>query len=581
MLDVHFYFIKRDGQYKKRNGAIAGNGLEFHVHEAQNLLWPKTKWFPWRELILKTVCENRIVPILGPASSGKTFSAAVFALTIYYANPDCCSVICTSTTREMLENRIFGEIKSKHKEAKTLFPQLHGQLIESRMRILSDTKDDTEEGRDFRNGIQGVATKVGGSYAGLGNFVGIKNRIVILIADELSLLPRVFVDAIANLNKNAGFKCIAMGNPLDITDALGVLAEPSAQLGGWDGGIDATGPTKSWPTRFQGGMAVQLVGDDSPNLAVPEDQPVPYPFLITKKAMDADMEFYGKESIQYSAMNSGRMPRGMSTRRVLTRQMCLRFGAMEEPIWKDTTRTKIGFLDAAYGGTGGDRCVFGQLDFGPGIDLDGNGIMLLALIDTMVVPIMPINLNPNTPEDQIAIFTKEQCEIRGIVPQNFFFDTTGRGSLMNAFGRIWSTGVVGIEFGGKPSERQVSNKLDIAARDYYANRVAELWYQLRLVVEARQFRGMTESAMGELTMREWGFVGANKIAVEPKDAMKVKIGRSPDEADAIVCGVEGALQRGFSINQMSKQNRSQVGSDVWKEELKRKAETLRKSWTLA
>lgn len=576
LIHVHLHFIRAGGIIKRAKGGFAGGGLVHHIAELQNFLWPDDKWHPWRELTLKTFSENRITAVIGPASSGKTHDAALFALCVYYASPDCCTVVCTSTTREMLENRVFGEIKAKHRSARKRFDFLPGHLLESRQRILTDNKDSDIDGRDFRNGIQGVATKVGGSYTGLGSFAGLKNKILLLVVDEASLLPRIFVDAIANLNKNQGFKCIALGNPLDTTDALGIIAEPAASHGGWDGGIDQTGGTKTWPTRFNEGMCIQLVGEDSPNLKVGPEEPPPFPFLITRKAIDADIEFYGKESVQYSAMNSGRMPRGMGARRVLTRQTCLRFGAMEEPSWKNNEKTHIGFMDAAYGGSGGDRCIFGQMTFGIGMDLEGKDLPILALIDTMVVPVTI--KNPEIPEEQIANFVKNQCDQRNIPPGNFFFDTTGRGSLMNAFCRLWSSAVVGIEFGGKPPDRMVPGK-DIKACDYYSKMVSMLWWQVRQIVECRQFRGMTEEVMSEFGFREWGITAGNKIEVEPKHQMKIKTGRSPDLADAVVVGCEGAILRGFQV--MRKSAATAQANDPWKDELKRQSRELKQHGQLA
>ena len=69
---------------------------------------------------------------------------------------------------------------------------------------------------------------------------------------------------------------------------------------------------------------------------------------------------------------------------------------------------------------------------------------------------------------------------------NFFFDSTGRGTLMNAFGRIWDTGIVGVEFGGKPTERRVSKQISTLCKDYYSKFVSELWWSVRLAVESKQ-----------------------------------------------------------------------------------------------
>jgi hypothetical protein len=440
--------------------------------------------------------------------------------------------------------------------AKQRFPGLiPGNLIESRQRIITDSRFEDADGRDFRNGICGVPCKRGGSYVGLGSFAGIKNKRLRMVADECHLMNRVFVDAIANLNKNPDFKCVALGNPKDTTDALGVICEPAAHLGGWDGAIDQGPKTKTWPTRFDRGICVQLVGSDSPNL----DGKLGIP-LIDQTAIDADIAFYGRESLQYTMMDEGRMPRGQGLRRVITRQMCLKFGAMEEAVWKNDKRTKVGFLDAAYGSVGGDRCVFGELQFGS----DPNDKQLLVLIETMLVPVS-VEVN-ELPEDQIAKFVKEQCENRGIPPQQFGFDSTGRGTLVGAFGRLWSPYVVPIEFGGKPSERPVTwlptdNK--ITCRDYYSKFVSELWYSVALTIQSGQFRGMTEEVMNEGSMREWGIVGANKIEVEPKDKMKLKTGRSPDLFDALVAGVEMARRLGFIITMIRAKGAVQV-DDGWK-----------------
>jgi hypothetical protein len=548
-------------QMVRQGGSIKGegNGLLFHFKALISLLWPEHVWHRWNEMELECYLKFRIIGEMGPASSGKTHSAAINVLADYYAWPDCTTVLVSSTEREMLEMRVWGEIKKYHRMAQTRFPHLiPGNLIESRQRIITDSRLDTDEGRDFRNGICGVPCKKGGSYVGLGSFAGIKNKRLRMVADECHLMNRVFVDAISNLNKNADFKCVAMGNPKDITDALGVICEPAAHLGGWDGGIDQTNGAKTWPTRFDQGICIQLDGEDSPNLNGELGIP-----LITQEAIDADIQFYGRDSLQFTMMNKGRMPRGQGLRRVITRQMCLKFGAMEEPIWKNDNRTKLASLDAAYGNVGGDRCALTRLEFGP----DPNDHQILALLETLIVPVS-VEAN-ELPEDQIATFVKEKCEGWGIPPQHFGFDSTGRGTLVGAFGRIWSPYVVPIEFGGKPSERQVTwipNSTKMTCREYYSKFVSELWYSVALTIQSRQFRGMTEEMMNEGSMREWGIVGANKIEVEPKPKMKLKTGRSPDLFDSLAAGVEMARRLGFTISMIIAKGALTI-DDGWKKSL--------------
>jgi hypothetical protein len=556
--------LRRGGRWQKNSGGYAGEGMEFHFKELMKLLWPDIVWHHWAELQLKCYLNYRIIGQIGAASTGKSFIPAACVLADYYCYPNSLTCLVSSTTRESLEMRVWGEIKKLHKAAKQRHTWLPGYLIEGRQRLISDPRNESAEGRDFRNGLLGVACKRGQTFQGMEEYVGIKNQHLRMIADELQFMPRQFVDSIANMNKNKDFKCVGSGNPKDTTDALGVLCEPAAHLGGWDGGIDQIPKTKTWEIRFPKGICIQLPGSDSPNL----DGKLGIP-LITQEAIDADIKFYGKDSIQYTMMDEGRMPHGLGARRVLTRQLCLKHLAMEDPIWLNATRTRVGFLDASYRGVGGDRCVFGELQFG----LNSERLQIMALIDTQVIPIK--DAISETPEDQIAIQVKDLCERRGIPPEHFGFDSTGRGSLMAALARTWSPHVIPIEFGGPPTERPVGQSLDVVCRDYYSKMVSELWFSIRLIVEGNQFRGMTEEMMSEGCFREWTIVGKNKIEVEPKEKMKLKSGRSPDLFDALAAGCEVARQLGFKIEQvLAPAHRRDNHS--WKRELRERA---RLAWT--
>src|SRR6267378_845915 len=229
--------IRKGGHWKNSKGVLVGLGLEFHFKAALKLLWPEIVHHKWTDLFIEHFLVKRTIVVIGPASTGKTFMAAFCALLDYYCYPDITTVMCCSTTKERLEDRVWKEVKKLHKLARQRFSWMPGHLIEGRLRIVTDDRDEATEGRDFGCGLVGVPCQRGDSYVGLGSFAGFKNKRVILVGDELSLLPRAFVDAISNLDKNPKFTCVALGNPKDTTDALGVLGEPAAHLGGWDGGI--------------------------------------------------------------------------------------------------------------------------------------------------------------------------------------------------------------------------------------------------------------------------------------------------------------------------------------------------------
>lgn len=560
-LEVHM--IRKGGQWKDNDGNTVGRGLFYHFVQLESLLWPHKKWHRWSELILDNYLKYRTIGCIGPASSGKSFCFGTDALADYYVWSDCTTIMVCSTTIEMLEQRIWGEMKRHHAMAKKVRSWIAGNVIESRRRIVTDDRDQASEGRDFRNGIIGIPCKRGNDFVGLGDFAGVKNKRVRMIADELHLLERVFVDAISNLDKNPDFKAAGLGNPKDTTDALGVLCEPSAALNGWDGGIDQQPGTKTWETRRPEGICIQLPGSDSPNL----DGKLGVP-LITQADIDRDVAFYGTDSIWVTMMDEGKMPRGQGSRRVLTRNMCLKNRALEDPQWRNSNRTRIACLDAAYKGVGGDRCVYAELEFGDEADtvadmgtqvvelLVNQGTTklvtrpIMALLRIEVVPI--IGNGKEEAEEQIVAFVKSHCEDSGIPAQNFFYDSGMRTGLVAAFGRLWSPFTQPIDCGGPASEKMVSDQINMLCKDYYFNYVSEMWFSVRNIVESGQFRGMKEEVMNEFSWREWGMAGKNKIQVEPKADMKRKTGRSPDLADCVAVGIEGARRMGFVIKNIGK-----------------------------
>ena len=586
-LEIERIIIRHGGQWTGKRGQTIGNGMFFHFKEFEKLLWPKEKmWHKWNDLQLKTYLTHRTIGILGPSSSGKSNGAATDVLADYYVWPECTTVLICSTTKERMQDRIFGEIKKYHRLARAAHPSLPGYSIDGRMRIVTESADDSKDGRDFRNGIIGVACLSGGESKGIAEFIGIKNDRMRVVMDELQMLPPSVLLAISNLDKNPDVKVIGLGNPKDTTDALGVFCEPSYELGGWDGGIDQTPKTKTWDTRRPDGVCIQLVGTESPNL----DGLMGIP-LITQEAIDRDVAQYGKDSLQFTMMNQGMMPRGQGSRRVLTRQLCLKNHAHDDPQWASSDKTRIGFLDAAYSGVGGDRCIFGELQFGyesttiNAAEMEVSAIIsqapnknthrqILALVDYILVPVNVMKTTDG-PEEQIVNFVREQCSTRGIPPQNFFFDSGMRSSLVSTFARMWSPLTNPIDCGGAPSDRMVSQKIQVTAKNYYQKFITEMWFRIRLIVEGAQFRGMREAAMMEFCQREWRMVGANKIEVEPKSDMREKTGRSPDIADAIAVGVEGAVRLGFRID-VPVAKTHKASDDKWKNELREKS---KKQWS--
>jgi len=581
--------LKNGGKWTSDSGREYGNGLEFHFKEFWKHLWPDDSQTRWTDLILHEVLNNQFTSIAGPGSSWKSGTVARIALMDWMLFPECTTVMISSTTMQDLKNRIFGEVIKMWKEASERFPWIPGHSVDSKCVI---TNEDIEEelARDIRNSIVGVACKTSsGKFQGMGSFVGRKNRRVWCICDELQFCERSILDAQNNLISNGtnllpglirdanaiekgkpmrGYKCVLVGNPNPSRpdNPLHLVCEPKS---GW-GSIPDDSKTKVWDCRKLQDHPIQcrcinLDGADSPN----NDFPGPNPRWLHLCGQHM-IQKYTVGSEGYYSQGRGIFKFGLAQFKVITKEVCDQFHAFDPVIWNNKGTTKIGMLDAAYGGVGGDRCPIRYLEFGE--CNDGKIRVLLHPYQLITVTAR----NDMIPEDQIAMKCKEIMEMADIPPENFFFD--GRGSLAMSLARIWSPKVNSLEFGGRPSDRQVdgeytrdgsgTRRLKLAF-EHYSKFVSELWWSFRYSIEADQIRGLDLETVLDACPREWEKVAGDKKEIESKKDMKKRTGCSPDLMDCAVVGLEGARRRGFKISKLA--NEVEAESDrSWWEDIARK-----------
>lgn len=574
-LEIEMVCIRKGGHWTK-DGRDCGAGLPHHYEEMRRLIWPELDDHRWHRVCRDSILANKVTVLMGPGSSGKTHEAACTYLCEYLVFPKDTCVLVSSTDMRGLRLRVWGEINMLWEKAHERFPWLPGHLIDSKLAICTDDLDE-EKARDLRKGIIGIPCIQNGKFVGLGKYAGIKQKRMRLIADEAQFMGGAFLSAFANLNKNEDFRAIILGNPNDPLDPLGKAAEP---LDGWTGHLEPD-KTAVWKTRFMDGVCVNLIGTDSPNFDFPPEQPTRYKYLISREKIANTLSFFPKDSIEYYSQCVGAMKIGTLSRRVITRDLCRQFHALDDVIWRGAPTTKIYALDAAYGG---DRCVGGWIEFGPDI----SGKIILFVHPPQIIPIR-IATNVEA-EDQIAARVKEDCLAAGVPPENMFHDATGRGSLGTALARVWSAQTNPVEFGGKPTERPVSldhfvfdpvlraRRLKLCS-EHYSKFVTELWYSVRYCVEAGQMRNLPEDVMEEGCMREWTLVKGDRRELETKEDMKERVGRSPDLFDWLAIAVEGARRRGFQISKLGNQE-DDVKQIEWLEDLQRAARERRDKYSL-
>jgi hypothetical protein len=130
-------------------------------------------------------------------------------------------------------------------------------------------------------------------------------------------------------------------------------------------------------------------------------------------------------------------------------------------------------------------------------------------------------------------------------------DSSGEGGGLAAiFQKEWGP-VVGVEFGGAPSERLVEEGTQKTAKEEYDTRSSELNMTVRRFAMANGLRGISNEAKEQFCARKTSYRN-KKTRVEPKSrkskgqdkGFKDRLGYSPDHADAVAIACELAMQRG-------------------------------------
>lgn len=533
---IELYCFRQDHQPEH-----GGLGRYQHYRNAVNLRWNEPRhrahlerkipydpdrqdayiWNDWSELMSEAFCENPWTTVTGPGASWKTTSAALYGLNFWQCSPHNTVVILTSTTLDGLRRRIWKEVTKYYR----MDTGGIGNLVQSRNCVQYIKGSDDA-------GIFGVAVDKGEVDKAVQKIIGFHAENVLVIVDEMQTVNEAIVKACVNLQSGAArFQFIGLGNATSELDPHGQMSEP---LEGWD---SITPESVKWQTKR--GICIHLDGLDSPNIRAGEDK---FPGLLRKRDIEETIRDYGEDSPEFWQQRRGFWaPQGV-TRTVLSTTMITKFRAREKAIWSSGFKMGAG-LDPAFEGV--DRCILrfgkcGEFSGTAPIEEPGTfrpikekkGTVGIELGDIVQVKLSATGDEPT--DYQIVRICKDECEKRGIGPEMFALDATGQGgSLASIFEREWSPLINKIEFGGRASDLPVSEFNKKPSRDEYLNRVTELWYTFRTMVQNGQIRGLDNDTAIEFCSRLYNMRG-NLKQVETKKEMKMRTKRSPDLADATV-----------------------------------------------
>jgi hypothetical protein len=512
-------------------------------------------WNEWTELVSEQLCLEKEVLISGPGASWKSTAVALYADMFWLSSPNNTRVVCTSTTSDALRAKFWKEVMHFYRAANAGV----GHPVPSRTIIQYQKGDDGA-------GIYGVAVESDGSVErAVNKIVGRHNTNIFVAVDELATVSEAIVEASVNLETGAEhFQFAGMANPDSKFDPHGRMSEPE---NGWN---SITDETQMWRTK-RGGVAIHLDGRRSPRIR-DDDK---FPGMIRQRDLDRTAEIYGENSPQFWKQRVGFWcPEGI-TKTVLSETMIQKFRAMEKigagPISWVNNFVQAAVLDPSFEGQ--DRKVLRFPKWGDVTDTQKpedwsplQGIKSRKAIDLGEYMILKVDVTlPEPIHYQIVRRVKQACETRGIPPELFALDSTGEGGgLASIFAREWSPLIVQVEFGGRASERPVSEINPRTCREEYYNRVAELWFAVRTMMQNNQVYRLDKDTAVEFCKRLWEMRG-NMIMVETKTVMKARVGKSPDLADSAAIACELFRQKeDLSISGIAPQ-----ADDAWEQFVKK------------
>ena len=502
---------------------------------------PHYIWNHWSDVRLGSWCNEGVrqahcdyITWWGAGSTGKSTDAALCVLLDWLAAPDQTRTVVCSTTRSMLDQRIFGEIVRLYLSV----PGLPGEYVPSDQTIYFDKK------KDKRNAIIGIAIQNASTIQeAVGNIIGAHRPRNRLVLDEMPHIKEAAEEARVNMASSGEMKFLGMGNPVDRNDLLCRNSEP---IDGWN---QLNDQMEKWETKK--GMCYYFDGLKSPALKDPKK----YHFLLSEDKIKETIKDYGEDSIQYWSQRRGFLNTQQQFDVVINESEFGMFKARENNIRWAYQPISVAGLDLSFA-IGGDRCIFitGKV----GLDLISENI-IIQCGETHHIKFDVTNKLPTT--YQVANRVKELCAAYRIDPKYLGVDITGtQRSPADVIETAIGGKVLRVDFASKATEDPVTLLDKTPCDEVYSNLVTQLWMSAAEYIRHGQLRSMKNDVIKELCARKLKSIW-KPVTIEDKKEMKKRTNESPDKADAFVImlhvvrtllhilpgkGVQGVPKSGFN-----------------------------------
>lgn len=539
----HDLEIELWAMYNRHKVGAGGLGVEKHTRNAMIMSWPEVfggerepGWLNWREemeLLTWAWCNYEIVVVVGHASAGKTHFFGHLSYLHFLADPFNTIVTLTSTHIGGLKKRLWADVNSAAKTslAGKGFMHITPYNLSMRPAVVRDEMKYIIEGIAVDK-INEAEEKIQGNHA--------RGQRLIVI-DEAQGTAKAIFEASANLMSDPNFHMAMLANPTKRYSELGSWAEPKK---GWN----FVDPDKDqwWETK-RDAVCVRLDGLRSANIRAGR---VIFPFLIKDSYVDKVEKRFGKNSPRYWAYVRGWFCPDGDFDTVFTSAI---LSNAEGKFEYDYKPVRIAAFDPAFEGGDDRTLIIGEYGLVNGEKFATN---VVKITDIQVEVMNEGRGKEEWIDFQIAMKVRQECERHGVKPENLIIDTTGAGrSIAVLLTRDWGQ-VQRCDFGGKATDRKVEAGEEKVANELFDRFVTELWFAARIFVQEGMVKGIDESYADlreQACAREFETVAGGKISIESKKDMNERLGRSPDDADALCMLIEllrrhGAVASGLSMD---------------------------------
>ncbi len=312
-------------------------------------------------------------------------------------------------------------------------------------------------------------------------FQGIHAPFVLVVFDEAAGIPPDLWDAAKGLVTNEDARMLAIGNPDDPLSEFAKICKPGS---GWN--------------------VVDISAFDTPNFTGEKVSELIARQLVSKIWVEERAAEWGEADPRYVSKVLGRFP------------------ADDEHGVVPWSAVKKSQVDREW-----DRGQLQPVELGVDVGAGGD----LSVIYERRGPVARLVSRHNTsdPMELVGLILKAIDESR---PTSVKVDVIG-----------WGWGVAGrlAELGAEGRHRASIVKVNVGEASTDPVRFPKLrdqiWWEVgrQLSTDAAwDLRGVDDKAVGELIAVRWKPDSAGRVKVEPKDETKKRLGRSPDDADALL-----------------------------------------------